>query len=184
MPFSPETLEEKPYNICISCPKIGQTCDGPNFLAMTVERWCEWCHLRRDYLRWKNQTIADKAGVSKISIDRIMAGDVKDLRISTMQAVTRALVNGSWGQSPCALVAETEKGIMVDNPVIVAQCQHLQNTLDTLTIEHKKELEFFRDEAQKKITFLREQIAFKEQQMNAKDKQIELLHSLLSKKEH
>ena len=85
MPFSPETLEEKPYNICISCPKIGQTCDGPNFLAMSVDRWCEWCHLRRDHLKWKNQTIADKAGVSKMSIDRIMAGDVKDLRITTMQ---------------------------------------------------------------------------------------------------
>ena len=172
MPFSPETLEEKPYNICISCPKIGQTCDGPNFLAMSVERWCEWCRLRRDFLGWKNHTVADKAGVSKMSVDRIMTGDVKDLRITTMQAVTRALVNGSWGQSPCVLVAETEKEISVDNPVIVAQCQHLQNTLDALTEDHKKDLAFIREEAQKKIDFLREQITIK-------DKQIEWMHSLI-----
>ena len=176
MPFSPETLEEKPYNICISCPKIGQTCDGPNFLAMTVERWCEWCHLRRDFLNWKNQTIAEKSGISKISIDRIMAGDVKDLRITTMQAVTRALVNGVWGQSPCVLVTETEKEIHVDNPVIVAQCQHLQNTLDTLTEDYKKDLAFIREEAQKKIDFLREQVAIK-------DRHIDLLHSLIQRKE-
>ena len=176
MPFSPETLEEKPYNICISCPKIGQTCDGPNFLAMSVERWCEWCHLRRDYLKWKNQTIADKSGVSKMSVDRIMSGDVKDLRITTMQAVTRALVNGAWGQSPCVLVTETEKEIQVDNPVIVAQCQHLQNTLDTLTEDYKKGLAFIREEAQKKIDFLREQVAIK-------DKQIEWMHSLITSKE-
>lgn len=183
MPFSPETLEEKPYNICISCPKIGQTCDGPNFLAMSVERWCEWCHLRRDHLKWKNQTIADKSGVSKITIDRIMAGDAKDLRITTMQAVTRALVNGTWGQSPCVLVTETEKEIQVDNPVIIAQCQHLQNSLDTLTVEHKAEVAAIRAEAQRKIDFLREQIAFKERQMDSKDKHIEWLQSLIKSKE-
>lgn len=177
MPFSPETLEEKPYNICVSCSKLGQSCDGPNFLAMSVERWCEWCHLRRDHLKWKNQTIADKAGVSKVSIDRIMAGDVKDLRITTMQAVTRALVNGSWGQSPCVLVTESEKEIYVDNPVIIAQCQHLQNTLDTLSEEYKTERAAFREEAQKKIDFLREQVAIK-------DKHIELLHSLIQRKDH
>ena len=175
MPFSPETLEEKPYNSCISCPKIGQSCDGPNFLAMSVERWCEWCHLRRDYLKWKNQTIADKAGVSKISIDRIMSCDVKDLRITTMQAVTKALVNGTWGQSPCVLVTETEKEIYVDNPVIVAQCQHLQSTMETLSEEYKTELAYVREEARKKIDFLREQITIK-------DKHIELLHSLIPHK--
>lgn len=177
MPFSPETLEEKPYNICISCPKIGQTCDGPNFLAMSVERWCEWCHLRRDHLKWKNQTIADKAGVSKISIDRIMAGDVKDLRITTMQAVTKALVNGTWGKSPCVLVTESEKEIYVDNPVIAAQCQHLQNTLDTISEEFKREMECVRVEDQKKISFLMDQIVIK-------DKQIEWMHSLIHHKDN
>jgi hypothetical protein len=176
MPFSPETLEEKPYNICISCARIGQTCDGPNFLAMTVERWCEWCRLRRDFLNWKNATIAEKSGISKISIDRIMAGDVKDLRITTMQAVSRALVNGAWGQSPCVLVTETEKEIYVDNPVIIAQCQNLQHTLDTLTEDYKNELSFVREEAQKKIAFLREQIGIK-------DRHIELLHSLINRKD-
>lgn len=174
MPFSTETLEEKPYNICISCPRIGQTCDGPNFLAMSVERWCEWCHLRRDYLNWKNQNVADKANVSRMSVDRIMAGDVKDLRITTMQAVTKALVNGSWGQSPCVLVTETEKEIYVDNPVIVAQCQQLQNTLDAIAEENKAELASVREEAQEKIAFLKEQITIK-------DKQIEWMYSLISR---
>ncbi len=174
MPFSPETLEEKPYNICISCPHIGQTCDGPNFLAMSVEEFCVWCRLRRDFLGWKNQKVADVAGVSKVSVDRIMAGDSKDLRITTMQAVARALVNGVWGKSPCVLVSETKKEIQVDNPVIVAQCQHLQNTLDTLTEEYKAERASFREEAQRKIEFLRDQIFIK-------DKQIELLHSIIQR---
>ncbi len=176
MPFSPETLEEKPYNICISCSRIGQSCDGPNFLAMSVERWCEWCRLRRDYLGWRNSTIAEKSGVSKISVDRIMAGDVKDLRITTMQAVTKALVNGTWGQSPCVLVTETEKEIYVDNPVIIAQCQHLQDKMDKLSEEYKAEVVAIREEAQKKIDFLRDQIVIK-------DKQIEWMHSLIQHKD-
>ena len=176
MPFSPETLEEKPYNICVSCTRLGETCDGPNFLAMSVDRWCEWCHLRRDFLKWKNQTIADKSGISKISIDRIMAGDVKDLRITTMQAVTRALVDGVWGHAPCVLVTETEKEIYVDNPAIIAQCQHLQNTLEHLSEDYKSELATVRAEAQQKIDFLRDQIAIK-------DKHIGLLYTLIPHKE-
>ena len=176
MPFSPETLEEKPYNICVSCARLGETCDGPNFLAMSVDRWCEWCHLRRDFLKWKNQTIAEKSGISKISVDRIMAGDVKDLRITTMQAVTRALVDGVWGHAPCVLVTETEKEIYVDNPAIIAQCQHLQNTLEHLSEDYKSELATVRAEAQEKIDFLREQIAIK-------DKHIGLLYTLIPHKE-
>lgn len=174
MPFSPETLEEKPYNICISCPKLGQTCDGPNFLAMSVERWCEWCHLRRDFLGWKNNTITEKSGVSLMTINRIMAGDAKDLRITTIQAITKALVNGSWGQSPCVLVAETEKEIYVDNPVIVAQCQHLQDTLDKLSEQYKAEIAAVREEGQKKIDFLVDQISIK-------DRHIKLLYTVIER---
>ena len=105
-----------------------------------------------------------------------MSGDVKDLRITTMQAVTKALVNGVWGQSPCVLVTETEKEIYVDNPVIVAQCQHLQNSLDNLYAEYKAEAVTIREEAQRKIDFLRDQITIK-------DKHIELLHALIANKE-
>ena len=174
MPLSQKSLEEKPYNICISCAKIGQSCDGPNFLAMTVEQWCEWCHLRKDYLHWTSSTLAEKAGVSKISVDRIMAGDVKDLRITTMQAVTRALVNGTWGQSPCVLVAESEKEPYADNPAIVAQCNYLQATLDRITEDHKQEIATVREEAQRKLDFLLDQIA-------QKDKQIDHLYDLLKR---
>ena len=103
-----------------------------------------------------------------------MSGDSKDLRISTMQAVTKALVNGCWGQSPCVLVTETEKEIDVDNPVIVAQCQQIQNTLDSLSVEYKEQVVAIRAEAQKKIDFLREQVAIK-------DKHIGLLYSIIER---
>lgn len=174
MPLSQKTLEEKPYNICISCAKIGQSCDGPNFLAMTVEQWCEWCHLRKEYLGWTSSTLAERAGVAKISVDRIMKGDVKDLRITTMQAVTRALVNGTWGQSPCVYVAETEQQPYADNPVLVAQCNYLQATLDRTIADHKQEIATLREDAQRKLDFLLDQIT-------QKDKQIDHLYDLLKR---
>ena len=176
MPLSQKSLEEKPYNICISCAKIGQSCDGPNFLAMTVEQWCEWCHLRKDYLHWTNSTLAEKAGVSKISVDRIMAGDVKDLRITTMQAVTRALVNGTWGQSPCVYVSETEQQPYADNPVLVAQCNYLQATLDRTIADHKQEIATLRTEYDRKTDFLVAQVTQKDQQINN-------LHNLLKRQQ-
>jgi hypothetical protein len=89
-----------------------------------------------------------------------------------MQAVAKALVNGVWGQAPCVLVTETEKEIYVDNPVILAQCQQLQNSLDALSAEYKTDMAAVREEAQRKIDFLKSQIIIK-------DKHIELLHSLI-----
>jgi hypothetical protein len=72
-------------------------------------------------------------------------------------------------------VTETEKEIYVDNPVIVAQCQHLQNMIDHLSEEYKTELATVREDDKKKIDFLMEQIKIK-------DKQIEWMYSVIGHK--
>lgn len=152
MPFSRRSLEEKPYNRCVNCVHIGKMCDGPNFLAMELERWCEWCHLRKDYLGWTNSYIANLACVSKVSVDRIMSVNVKDLRISTMQAVTKALVNGTWGKYPCVFVAT---GNEVTSS---AECEKLNGEVARL----QAELETLRSDSEKKIAFLRDQVQAKD----------------------
>ena len=181
MPFTPQTLEDKPYNICITCAHIGKNCDGPNFLAMTTERWCEWCHLRKDFLGWTNAKIAELSEISKVSIDRIMSGNVKDLRNTTMQAVTKALVNGSWGQYPCAMSTETEQ-----EAVYKEQCKQLQAAIDRQAAEHKAEVDTVRAAYHKQIEFNREQMVAKDQVLKdrynflkRKDKAISLLGALL-----
>jgi len=166
MPFSRKTLEEKPYNRCINCVHIGKMCDGPNFLAMELERWCEWCHLRKDYLGWTHSHIAKIANVSKVSVDRIMSVNIKDLRISTMQAVTKALVNGTWGQYPCVYVAS-------GNAVTTtAECEKFNEEIARMRVEHKAELEAIRADAEKKVAFLKEQV-------QAKDRLIESMTRFL-----
>lgn len=143
--------EEKPYNQCIDCTYIGKSCDGPNFLAMSIDRWCEWCHIRKEYLNWTNAKIAELSGISKISVDRVMSGNVKDLRITTMQAITKALVNGSWGKYPCAGVTAQVKDC---NP---RECKHLQSAVD---------------DEKKKAMHLNEEIETLKHQIDVKDIQI------------
>lgn len=197
MPFSPQTIEEKPYNRCINCIHIGTNCDGPNFLAMETERWCEWVKLRKDFLGWTNAKVAELAGVSKISVDRIMAGSVKDLRNTTMQAVTRALVNGTWGQYPCAMVAlATQENEPAHDPELlkkaetadkaIEQCQRLQAAMDRMNEEHRADLAAARAEAHETIDLLKSGVAQRDRLLNerydflkAKDRVIATLSGLL-----
>lgn len=172
MPFSPQTLEEKPYNLCINCVHIGKRCDGPNFLAMSTERWCEWVRLRKEYLGWTNAHVAELAEISKVSVDRIMSGNIKDIRTTTMQAVTKALVNGSWGQYPCALSAIEDDAKSTDNSVLSLECDHL-----------RKELAEAHDSERQKVDFLKQQIAFKEKQMEAKDELLRERYTFLKRKD-
>lgn len=168
MPFSKETLRTKPYNICISCEHIGINCDGPNFLAMSTERWCEWCHIRKEYLDLTNLEIAEAADVSEVSVARIMSGNVKDIRVTTMQAVTKVLVNGTWGQHPCAMDANKSADV--------------EKILEEMKQTHKAEIAEVHETEQKKIDYLKQQIKFTEEQMIAKDKLIEENYQLIKQR--
>lgn len=89
------------YDICLTCEYIGKTCDGPNFLSMSSERWSEWLRMRKDIIGITNMQLADKSGIPKGTIDRILSGHGKDVRFSTMRAITKPLIGGTWGHYPC-----------------------------------------------------------------------------------
>ena len=154
MPYSPATYEEKPYNRCIDCRYIGKRCDGPDFLAMEIPRLCEWARLRKAYLtsqdkKWTNNYIAEQADISRATADRFFAGDIDDLKFTTASRILKVLVNGTWGQYPCALAAEAS-----DDKSLAMECTHLKELLN---------------EEKAKTKFLKEQVEFKEQQMRHKD---------------
>ena len=135
MQNAPRNVEEKPYNACLDCANLGKTCDGPNFLAMTIDRWVEWCRLRKIYIGMTNQQLAELSGVAVPSIERILSGKTKDPMLSTVQHITKALVNGSWGQYPCA----DPNGEAAE---LAKQCRQLQKDLEDMTAkkDHFKKL--------------------------------------------
>lgn len=175
MPFSPETIALKPYNQCINCDCLGVKCDGPNVIAMSKMRFCEWCRDRKDFLGWSNSKLAEISCVSKTTIDRIMTGKIAGLNGETISAVTCALVYGyaapeeTWGKYPCPMGAEATGADEA--------CDDCKRHLDTLRQREVEQLHEKMEQQSKddrlKIDFLKQQISFKEDQMLAKDKQLE-----------
>ncbi len=166
MPFSPQTLNEKPYNVCVRCPSIGLTCDGPNFYAMTMERLAEWCRLRKEYLNtlepgeWSNQHIAVKSNLSKATIDRFLAGKLEDAKVSTVTPILKTLVNGTWGRYPC------DKSLSSSD--LEKECEQLRR---------------LNEDERKKVLFLKDQVTFKEEQMKAKDRLLAERYSFMKLKD-
>lgn len=94
-------IEAKPYDVCLKCPHIGKTCDGPNFLAMSIERWLEWVKERKTLMNLTNAQIAEVGNIGHGTVNRILAGHMVDLKLVTMRAITKAVINGTWGEYPC-----------------------------------------------------------------------------------
>ena len=161
MPYTPETIAIKPYNQCIRCAHIGIKCDGPNVIAMSKERFCEWSKYRKEELGWSNAKLAEVAEVSKPTIDRIMSGKMAGINAETMSTITCALVYGyachdeNWGKYPCPMAATKQE----------EEC----SGCSTLRLQLKQQSENHRG----KIDHLKQQIAFYEQQLRAKDHQLE-----------
>ena len=155
MPFTEETIAKKSYNQCIKCKHLGVKCDGPNVISMDIQRFCEWCRLRKEDLRWSVEKLSEVSGVGKATVAKIMTGNVPGLNGETISAITCALIYGycpngeGWGKYPCAMMAVEQEE---DQPC--PECaRHIE--------QHNEDLE--------KIAFLKKQIEFKESQMVAKD---------------
>lgn len=192
MSLSPQTLEEKPYNRCINCESIGKKCDGPNFLAMTAERRSEWMRLRKEYLhslepdKWTSAYIAEAAGVSKVTVARALSGDMKDIRISTIENILRVLVNGSWGQYPCAMVS----GQGTDSPALLqraeaaeSECARLRAALDSMSQGRQSEIAEAHASDRAKIDHLIKETEFLEEQLRHKDQQLDERRDFIRRKD-
>lgn len=163
MPFTPATIEEKKYNYCIRCEHIGIKCDGPNVISMDLTRFCEWCKLRKEELGWSIDKLAEISGVGRATIAKIMSGKITGLNGETISAITCALVYGynpngnGWGKYPCAMMAMKYEQPQIEHETCQECARHIE--------QHRSDRE--------KIDFLKNQIAFKENQMLAKDRQLE-----------
>lgn len=164
MPFTPETISVKSYNQCIKCDYLGLKCDGPNLISLQKERFFEWCRLRKEYLGWTNAKLAEVAGVSKATVDRINSSSGPGLNGDTMSAIACALIYqkqcevGGWGKFPCPLSENLET---TDTEKLEQEISMLKLQLEQLQINDRG-----------KIDYLKQQVAFKESQMLAKDQQL------------
>lgn len=103
------------YQECITCPKIGISCDGPNFIAMSATELLSWCKARKAHLHLSNATLADMSAMPKGTVDRLFAGEHMDFRYETVRPLVKALVGGKeWSGDPCPDPNSSEKAELLE----------------------------------------------------------------------
>lgn len=89
------------YKTCVTCPKLGISCDGANLITMSAAEILEWCKLRKKHLGWSNAYLSEMSLVPKGTIDRVFSADPTDFKYETMRPLITALVGGKPGANPC-----------------------------------------------------------------------------------
>lgn len=154
-----EGILARPYDLCHACPFIGQSCDGPDCLAMRYERWVVWIN---EWARKRGLTrarIAEESEHPVSTVNYALSGSAKDIKVSTMADITRVVIGGSWGQYPCHFAALLLRGDIggESDQAGLAQLQ--------------KQLEAQAADAQRKIDYLREDVAARDRRIATLDSQ-------------
>lgn len=98
------------YEKCLNCNKIGNSCDGPNFMAMGTAELIEWCNNRRKQIPGMTyERIMDLTGLSKGTVAGFFGGTHADYRIETIRPILKLLVGGEWDDNPCADPTASER---------------------------------------------------------------------------
>lgn len=89
------------YEKCATCEKIGMSCRGPKFVSMPANDLIALCIARKKHLGLSNQQIADRAHMSKGTVDNLLAATHGDFRYGTIQPVLDVLFSGEVSGNPC-----------------------------------------------------------------------------------
>lgn len=132
------------YKECLTCPKLGISCDGANFIAMTAHELLEWCKLRKHRLGLSNASLADLSGVPKGTIDRVFSADTNDCKYETIRPIVRALV-GEWTNRPCPTPEDAKKDERLiadlkraetENGKLCSEIERLQQFIHEQTVQY------------------------------------------------
>lgn len=98
------------YEKCLTCPELGKTCDGPNFMAMETSELGEWCKTKLQQRQGITyDRVAAETGVSKSSIYGFLNGTHTDYRLDTIRPIIKLIIGGNWANNPCGNLNNSEK---------------------------------------------------------------------------
>lgn len=127
------------YEDCITCKKLGESCDGPNFVAMTSAELVAWCKARKTYLGLSNARIAELSNMSKGTIDGLLASAHADFRYESIRPLMRVLVGGKISGDPCPDPNNNRiKDLEAKNENLTDALQHLKDQNKQLHEEAEK----------------------------------------------
>jgi len=157
----------KPYNRCLECHhRKDRKCDGPRTSAMELPRWCEFMRDMKRANGLSNADVADRSGVSVKTIERLMAINcTQDIMRETARLIEDAII-GSSNQYPCYLAFEETvpdnsqqlSTAMTELERALADNKDYRSALDNIHSSYNAEMQAIRDEKQRQIDFLLEEI--------------------------
>ena len=154
------TSESGPYDRCLTCPFIGNGCSGPRTTAMGAhERYIHWMRALRDLRRqqgWpvSNVQIAEACGLGKNTVDNFFAEKNKDVSRVTAGRIEDYLVGGD-AKWPCAMDINKDKDVIYqDRPETLEALARRNKEVEDIHASYKAELDSVRAEAQQKIEHL------------------------------
>ena len=160
-------MTDKPYNRCLDCHhRIDKRCDGPRTSAMELARWCEYMRAMKEANGLTNAEIAERSCVSVKTIERIMAMNCdQDIMRDTARRIETAII-GEGNQYPCYLAFEENTpqdsqklhDAMMELERALDDNEDYRKALEDIHQSYNAEMQMIRDEAQRKIDFLREQL--------------------------
>lgn len=178
---SKKDYSNKPYNRCLSCHHRKVRCDGPRTSAMELARWCEYMRDMKEVNGLTNAYIAEESGVSAKTIERIMAQNTdQDIMRETARRIENAII-GSSNKFPCYLAFEEENPrddqklheALTELERALNDNQDYRAALDNIHTSYNAEMQIIRDDAQKKIDFLLDHVAYLRAENDRKSKIID-----------
>lgn len=158
------------YTECLSCVKLGNGCDGPNFWAMSPDMLVKWIVARMKAMNITNQYLSDKTGVPKGTIDALRAGKRDNFEFNTLQPILQVLVGASWGSDPCPFPPDTKEHLEAANAALAEKNERMMEQL----MEAKGILAIYREQNamyKKQIATLTKQVKDSEKKIAALEKQ-------------
>lgn len=149
------------YSECIRCPKLGASCDGPNFAAMQPQLLIAWCKERKKHMGLTNAKLAELSGMSQGTVDSLLANSHADFKFGTIGPLLQVLVGGKWLGDPCAdpsgigdaelkeRVKELEAGIAWRDDKLqhyAKQLEDLKTLITNTNARHAESQNFMRDQ--------------------------------------
>lgn len=162
-----EVTADKPFNKCFECRSFRNGCSGPNLPVMGIARACEFLQMARIFLNYSYQDVADGTGVSLATVKRILTGKVSNPDYFNMCAIIVFLLGDPNGKHPCAIpntIEDIDKEAKLNEALrelerALDDNRDYRTALDNIHTSYNAEMQIIREEAQKKIDYLMEQVA-------------------------
>lgn len=132
----------KPYFRCLSCPEFRNACAGIPTRDMDLKEWCEYIRDVMEFKHLTNAYVAEAAGVSQKTIERIRAVNIEqDIMRSNARRIELVVI-GSVTKHICDL-----------DPILVTVAEKAES-LQAEVEKFREELAYWRKENDRKAKII------------------------------